>query len=84
MINNMMYLGKRNDNWFGVQVQSVSYVYDNEYMTEQQIIDMFRDVEDCSWMFDLYCDTEDVGIEDMLGWLKKNKYVIVREFKMVN
>jgi hypothetical protein len=79
----MIYLGKRNDNWFSVK--SISYIYDNEYMTEEQIIDMFRDIEDFSGMlFGLYCDTEDVSVEDMVSWLRKNKYVVVKEFRKVN
>ena len=82
-MSDMTYLGKRNGNWFGVQ--SISYVYDEEYMTEQQIKDMFSDVEDCCGvLFGLYCDTEDVGVEEMVNWLSRNEYVVVREFKVVS
>jgi hypothetical protein len=61
-----------------VNVKSISYNYDNEFMTEEQIVEMFRDVEDSSGLlFDLYCDTEDVSVEEMIGYLKKNKYVVL-------
>lgn len=77
-----MYLGQRSSGYYGVQ--SISYVYDEEYMTEQQIKDMFRDVEDCIELFGLYCDTEEVSVKDMVSWLRRNKYVVVREFKVVS
>jgi hypothetical protein len=45
-------------------------------MTDEQIIEMFRDVEDCSGvLFDLYCDTEDTTIEEMSRYLIRNKYI---------
>jgi hypothetical protein len=56
----------------------MNYDYDNEFMTEEQIVEMFRDIKDCSGLlFDLYCDTEDVSVEEMIGYLKKNKYVVL-------
>jgi hypothetical protein len=61
-----------------VNVKSISYNYDNEFMTEEQIVEMFRDIKDYSGLlFDLYCDTEDVSVEEMIGYLKKNKYVVL-------
>jgi hypothetical protein len=61
-----------------MRYKSISYNYDNEFMTEEQVVEMFRDIEDCSGMlFNLYEDTEDISVDEMVRYLVRNKYIVL-------
>lgn len=57
-------------------IKSISYVYDNEFMTEKQIMEMWQDVRDCSGeLFEMFYELDDLEIEEIVRWLVKNRYV---------